>query len=28
MRVAMLGGGTITRLVLQHAERGDIPGVQ
>ena len=28
MRVAMLGGGTIARLVLQHAERGDIPGVQ
>ena len=28
MRVALLGGGTIARLVLQHAERGDIPGVQ
>ena len=28
MRVALLGGGTIARLVLQHARRGDIPGVE
>ena len=28
MRVALLGGGTIARLVLQHAERGEIPGVR
>ena len=28
MRVAMLGGGTIARLVLEHARQGDIPGVQ
>src|SRR5262245_66513942 len=27
MRVALLGGGTIARLVLEHARRGEIPGV-
>jgi aspartate dehydrogenase len=28
MRVALLGGGTIARLVLEHARRGEIPGVE
>ena len=28
MRVAFLGGGTIARLVLQHARSGGIPGVE
>ena len=28
MRVALLGGGTIARLVLEHGRRGDIPGVE
>lgn len=28
MRVALLGGGTIARLVLQHTQRGEIPGVE
>ena len=28
MRVAMLGGGTIARMVLEHGKQGDIPGVQ
>jgi aspartate dehydrogenase len=28
MRVALLGGGTIARLVLEHARREQIPGVE
>jgi aspartate dehydrogenase len=28
MRVALLGGGTIARLVLQHARGGALPGVE
>lgn len=28
MRVALLGAGTIARLVLQHLEYGDLPGVE
>jgi len=28
MRVALLGGGTIARLVLQYARGGELPGVQ
>ena len=28
MRVALLGGGTIARLVLQHVRRDEIPGVE
>jgi aspartate dehydrogenase len=28
MRVALLGGGTIARLVLEHARSGGIPGVE
>ena len=28
MRVALLGGGTIARLVLQHVRGGDVPGVE
>src|SRR5688572_14723918 len=28
MRVALLGGGTIARLVLQYARGGDLPGVE
>ena len=28
MRVALLGGGTIARLVLEHVRRGEIPGVE
>jgi aspartate dehydrogenase len=28
MRVALLGGGTIARLVLQHSGRQEIPGVE
>ena len=28
MRVALLGGGTIARLALEHAHRGEIPGVE
>ena len=28
MRVALLGGGTIARLALEHARRGEIPGVE
>jgi len=28
MRVAVLGGGTIGRLVLQHARRNEIPGIE
>lgn len=28
MRVALLGGGTIARIVLQQAQRGGIPGVE
>jgi len=28
MRVALLGGGTIGRLVLERAKRGDLPGIE
>lgn len=28
MRIALLGGGTIARLVLEHLRRGDLPGVE
>jgi len=28
LRVALLGGGTIARLVLEHARRGDLPGIE
>src|SRR5882672_7272846 len=28
MRVALLGGGTIARLVLQHVRGGEFPGVE
>lgn len=28
MRLALLGGGTIARLVLQHQRRGQLPGVE
>src|SRR6266850_2779341 len=28
MRVALLGGGTIARLVLQHVRGGELPGVE
>jgi aspartate dehydrogenase len=28
MRVALLGGGTIARLVLEHLRRGELPGVE
>jgi aspartate dehydrogenase len=28
MRVALLGGGTIARLVLEHAGRGALPGIE
>jgi len=28
MRIALLGGGTIARLVLLHLRRGDLPGVE
>lgn len=28
MRIALLGGGTIARLVLEHIERGEIPGIE
>lgn len=28
MRVAILGGGTIARLVLEHLRRGELPGVE
>ncbi len=28
MRVALLGGGTIARLVLDHVRRGELPGVE
>jgi len=28
MRVALLGGGTIARLVLEHVRRGAVPGVE
>lgn len=27
MRIALLGGGTIARLVLEHLQRGELPGV-
>jgi aspartate dehydrogenase len=28
LRVALLGGGTIARLVLEHARRGGLPGIE
>ena len=28
MKLALLGGGTIARLVLEHLRRGDIPGIE
>lgn len=28
MRVALLGGGTIARLVLEHLRRGELPGIE
>lgn len=28
MRIALLGGGTIARLVLEHLGRGDLPGIE
>ena len=28
MRVALLGGGTIARLVLEHVRRGELPGLE
>ena len=28
LRVALLGGGTIARLVAEHVRRGDLPGVE
>jgi aspartate dehydrogenase len=28
MRVALLGAGTIARLVLEHLRRGDLPGIE
>ena len=28
MRVALLGGGTIGRLILERARRGDLPGIE
>jgi len=28
LRVALLGGGTIGRLVLEHARRGNLPGIE
>ena len=28
LRVALLGGGTIGRLVLEHARRGELPGIE
>lgn len=28
MKVAILGGGTIARLVLHHLRRGDLPGIE
>lgn len=28
MRIALLGGGTIARLVLEHLRRGNLPGVE
>jgi aspartate dehydrogenase len=28
LRVALLGGGTIARLVLEHARRGELPGIE
>lgn len=28
MRIALLGGGTIARLVLEHIGRGDLPGIE
>lgn len=28
MRIAILGGGTIARLVLEHLRRGDLPGIE
>lgn len=28
MRIALLGAGTIARLILDHAARGDLPGIE
>jgi predicted dinucleotide-utilizing enzyme len=28
MKLALLGGGTIARLVLEHLKRGALPGVE
>ncbi|MGH8742052.1 MAG: hypothetical protein ACREUN_14130, partial [Burkholderiales bacterium] len=28
MRTALLGAGTIARLVLEHLRRGDLPGIE
>jgi len=28
MRIALLGGGTIARLVLEHLRRGNLPGIE
>jgi aspartate dehydrogenase len=28
MRIAILGGGTIARLVLEHLRRGELPGIE
>lgn len=28
MRIALLGGGTIAQLVLEHLRRGDLPGIE
>jgi aspartate dehydrogenase len=28
MRIALLGAGTIARLILQHLRRGDLPGIE
>lgn len=28
MRTALLGGGTIARLILEHLRRGDLPGIE
>src|SRR5436190_7461481 len=28
MKLGLLGGGTISRLVLEHLRRGEIPGIE
>src|SRR5258708_39069824 len=28
MRVGLLGGGTIARMVLEHIRRGELPGIE